>query len=76
MVVGPGENMNASPSTTASALLNNAIDLGLDICECPIGDGFLIVTGPAAAVTEWANDAAMVYPNGDGRLIAAREVRA
>jgi hypothetical protein len=63
-------------STTASALINNAIDLGLDICEAPIGDGFLIVTGPADAVTEWANEAAMVYPNGDGRLIAAREVRA
>lgn len=69
--------MNASPSTTTSALVNNAIDLGLEICECPIGNGFLIVTGPAAAVTEWANEAAvLVSPNGASRLIAAREVRA
>ena len=68
--------MNASPTTSTSALVNSAIDLGLDICECSIGDGYIIVTGPAASVLEWGNGADLRGPNGAGRLIAAREVRA
>lgn len=67
--------MNASPSTNTAALINNAIDLGLDIVEAPIGMGFLIVKGLSAAVTEWVNEApATIMENGAGTLIAARPV--
>lgn len=66
--------MNASPSTN-TALINNAIDLGLDIVEAPIGAGVLIVRGAASAVAEWINDAAAIMaPAGAGAVTAARVV--
>lgn len=80
MVWGRERNtMNAAPSTTASALLNNAIDLGLEVVECSIGNGFIIVTGAAASVTEWMNEAPGFVTKSasvDGWLIGAREIRA
>lgn len=69
--------LNAAPTTSATALLNNAIDLGLTVCECPVGDGFLIVKGAWAAVEEWVNGTANAFVTRHGdSATAAREVRA
>ena len=69
--------MNASPTTNPTALVNAAIDLGLEICECPFDFGFIIVTGAHDAVVEWVNETpfAHIMPNGAGRSIAHRMVR-
>ena len=70
--------MNASPTTNPTALINSAIDLGVRITECPIGDGFIIVYGKADRVSEWMNEApgGMYYEIGDGFANAARQVLA
>ena len=71
---------NATPTTNATALVNNAIDLGLTICECPIGDGFLIVSGLRGNVEEWVNGTPGVnvvyHCDRANTATAAREVRA
>ena len=69
---------NPTPSMNLTSLINEAISLGLEICEAPIGAGFLIVKGAERAVVEWINDApasvAMAQADGPGRLIAMRAV--
>ena len=76
--MNPEHTMNAAPTTSAAALINSAIELGLTICECAIGDGFIIVAGPTDAVVAWINEApaSVTMENNAGRSIAARVVRA
>lgn len=69
--------INAAPTTNPSALINNAIDLGLSIDECSIGDGFIIVSGLAAEVIEWVNGTPTASIQFHGRYAtAARTVLA
>ena len=72
--------MNASPTTNPTALINAAIDLGLDITEAPVGAGFVVVTGPAELVVEWFNECpaqlGMIIPSHrSGHMIAGRYVK-
>ena len=69
--------INAAPTFNATALFNSAIDLGIDVTECAMGDGFIMVKGAVAAVTEWVNGTPGAFMDVRGDMAwAAREVRA